>query len=132
MLDNHSVLSRYLLMVGLVVLVTCTDSLVTQNQKPEKLSEDQQRLSQNAIKGLEIKEGLYATLFASEPEITNPTNMDIDYRGRVWICEGYNYRPKLNPGHPVDSLGDRILILEDTKWGWDCRYNQSILSGKRC
>jgi len=83
-------------------------------QKSEKLPDEQQRLAQNAIKGLQINEGLYATLFASEPMITNPTNMDIDAKGRVWICEGYNYRTKLNPGHPENPAGDRILILEDT------------------
>ena len=83
-------------------------------QKPEKLPDDQQRLAKNAIKGLQIADGLYATLFASEPMITNPTNMDIDARGRVWICEGYNYRPANNPTDPIDTAGDKIVILEDT------------------
>ena len=83
-------------------------------QNPEKLPDDQQRLAKNAIKGLQIKDGLYATLFASEPMITNPTNMDIDARGRVWICEGYNYRPANNPTDPIDTAGDKIVILEDT------------------
>ena len=95
-----------------VILVSCQQKYPS--QKPEKLSDDQQRLAQNAIKGLQIKDGLYATLFASEPMITNPTNMDIDSRGRVWICEGYNYRPELNPSDPVDVKGDKIVILEDT------------------
>ena len=35
---------------------------------------------------------LQATLFASEPAITNPTNLDVDHRGRVWICDVKNYR----------------------------------------
>lgn len=83
-------------------------------QQPEKLSDDQQRLAQNALKGLKVDNGLYATLFASEPMITNPTDMDIDSRGRVWICEGYNYRPQYNPKDPVNKAGDKILILEDT------------------
>ena len=83
-------------------------------QKPEKLPDDQQRLAKNAIKGLQIDDGLYASLFASEPMITNPTDMDIDARGRVWICEGFNYRPKNNPKDSIKKEGDRILILEDT------------------
>ena len=37
-------------------------------------------------------EGLEATLWASEPMVVNPTNMDIDSRGRVWVTEGLNYR----------------------------------------
>ena len=31
----------------------------------------------------------------------------------MWICEGYNYRPDLNPGDPVKKEGDQIVILED-------------------
>ncbi len=80
----------------------------------DSLSEEQRRQPEYALAGLEVAEDLQATLFASEPMMVNPTNMDIDARGRVWICEGYNYRPKLNPNNPTKSEGDRILILEDT------------------
>ncbi len=60
--------------------------------------------------------GLEATLWASEPMLSNPTNMDIDSRGRVWIAEGLNYR--LTRGgnrrfHRIEEA-DRIKILEDT------------------
>ncbi len=62
---------------------------------------------------LDVAEGLEAKLFASEPMVVNPTSMDIDARGRVWVAEGANYRVwkpwgRLRPG------GDRIVILEDT------------------
>ena len=79
-----------------------------------RLSQEDKRLSQNALAGIDIAEGLTATLFASEPMIGNPTNIDIDSKGRVWMCEAYNYRPSLNPEHPTKAEGDRILILEDT------------------
>ena len=74
--------------------------------------EDELRKPENAVKNLRVAEGLQAQLFASEPMMTNPTNMDIDDRGRVWLCEAYNYRPDIN-GNPVKKEGDRILILED-------------------
>jgi putative membrane-bound dehydrogenase-like protein len=64
----------------------------------------------NAVANLEVHPELQATLFASEPKITNPTNLDIDHRGRVWICDVKNYRG--NNGKRPE--GDRILILEDT------------------
>lgn len=69
--------------------------------------------ARDSLKGLKTPEGLEATLFASEPMVRNPTDMDIDSRGRVWITEGVNYRlfqkwGKLRPE------GDRIVILEDT------------------
>ncbi len=78
-----------------------------------QLTDEQKRLPENALLGLKIADGLDATLFASEPSITNPTNIDIDARGRVWVCEAYNYRPAIN-GNPTHKEGDRILILEDT------------------
>ncbi len=53
------------------------------------------------------------TTFATEPMLKNPTNMDIDSKGRVWITEAYNYRPAIS-GNPTNPQGDRILILEDT------------------
>ncbi len=64
----------------------------------------------NAVANLDVYPGLEATLFASEPTLTNPTNIDIDYRGRVWVCDVMNYRGN-NGKRPA---GDRILILEDT------------------
>ncbi len=64
----------------------------------------------NAIAGLEIGEGLAVTLAASEPELRSLTNLDIDDRGRVWVCDVMNYRGN-NGSRPE---GDRILILEDT------------------
>lgn len=67
-----------------------------------------------AIPGLTVREGLEATIFAESPVLTNPTDLDVDARGRVWVLEGYNYRTALHPDHPVRPEGDRILILEDT------------------
>ena len=79
-----------------------------------KLTDEDKRLAKNARAGLEVADGLEATLFASEPMMGNPTNIDVDARGRVWVSEAYNYRSKLNPDNPERKEGDRILILEDT------------------
>ncbi len=56
---------------------------------------------------------LEATLFASEPMLVNPANMDIDAEGRVWVTEGVNYR-QFKPWGRIQPKGDRIRILEDT------------------
>lgn len=64
----------------------------------------------NAVAGLEIAPDLEATLSAHEPTIKSLTNLDIDDRGRVWVCDVMNYRG--NSGSRPQ--GDRILILEDT------------------
>ncbi len=65
---------------------------------------------ENATAGLTVADGLEVTLAASEPELRSLTNLDIDDRGRVWVCDVMNYRG--NQGSRLE--GDRILILEDT------------------
>lgn len=88
-------------------LMTCAEALAQNAGDPE-------RRPGNAVESLEVADGLEATLFAAEPLLVNPTNMDIDARGRVWVIEGYNYRLSINPHNPVREAGDRIVILEDT------------------
>jgi putative membrane-bound dehydrogenase-like protein len=70
----------------------------------------QDRSPDNAVAGLKVADGVEATLAASEPVLKSLTNLDIDHRGRVWVCEVVNYR-RHNGERPE---GDRILILEDT------------------
>ncbi|QDT09460.1 PVC-type heme-binding CxxCH protein [Planctomycetes bacterium K23_9] len=69
-----------------------------------------QRKPENALAGIEVADGLQATLCASEPHLKSLTNLDVDDRGRVWVCDVMNYRR--NAGSRPE--GDRILILEDT------------------
>lgn len=57
-----------------------------------------------------VPEGLEATIWAQAPQLRNPTNMDIDFAGRVWVTESVNYRKHENR----DPAGDRIVVLEDT------------------
>jgi putative membrane-bound dehydrogenase-like protein len=57
-----------------------------------------------------VPEGFEVTLWAKTPMVRNPTNMDIDAQGRIWITEGLNYRK--HEGR--DPLGDRITVLTDT------------------
>ncbi|HEX5150166.1 MAG TPA: PVC-type heme-binding CxxCH protein [Parafilimonas sp.] len=85
----------------------------TEASKTDTLTEAQQRLAENALKGLEVFDGLEVHTFATEPMLKNPTNIDVDERGRVWVTEAYNYRPAIN-GNPINPKGDRIMILEDT------------------
>jgi len=65
---------------------------------------------EETVKRIEAADGLQVTLFASEPMFSNPTNIDVDARGRVWVAEGVNYRKYKD----LRPQGDRIVILEDT------------------
>jgi putative membrane-bound dehydrogenase-like protein len=65
---------------------------------------------EETLETFKVAPGLKATVWASEPGIVKPTNMDIDSKGRIWITEAANYR-----GSKTRPEGDRIMILEDTK-----------------
>lgn len=98
-----------------VMLAACNgnnSSTSSTTSSTDSLTDAQKRLPENALKGLDVFEGLEVHTMATEPMLKNPTNMDVDERGRVWITEAYNYRPAIN-GNPTNPLGDRIMILED-------------------
>ena len=62
-----------------------------------------------------VPEGMEVTLWATSPKLYNPTNMDIDREGRIWVAEERNYRMFRNQGvFPGDEKGDRIVVLSDT------------------
>ena len=67
-----------------------------------------------AVSQLEVNPELQCTLFAAEPMLMNPTNIEVDHKGRVWICEVVNYRRFRNGDLEERKEGDRILVLEDT------------------
>ena len=58
---------------------------------------------------IKVPDGLEVTLWARTPQLFNPTNMDTDAAGRIWVCEGVNYRKAVNRPE-----GDRVVVLEDT------------------
>jgi putative membrane-bound dehydrogenase-like protein len=69
---------------------------------------------QQAIHHFKAAPGLEVKLWAAEPMLENPTNIDIDERGRIWVLEAVNYRRQLKHLKDYRPNGDRILILEDT------------------
>lgn len=57
-----------------------------------------------------VPDGFEVTVWARSPMLRNPTNMDVDAQGRIWITEGVNYRTHANR----QTAGDRVVVLEDT------------------
>lgn len=92
-----------------IALILCVVATFLSCSETEKKSP-----SNNA--GLFVGDDLEVTLWAETPMINNPTNMDVDIKGRIWVTEAVNYRSFRNN----DSFflhrpkGDRIMILEDT------------------
>lgn len=111
----NSVKFRYYSLIVSLIFLTVHCNTPEQNKlEKDALTDAQKHLPENAIRGLTIADDLEVSLFAHEPMLVNPTNIDIDAKGRVWVCEGYNYRYSLNPGNPYAKEGDRIVILEDS------------------
>ena len=69
-----------------------------------------------AAKEFVLPDALHATVWAQAPMFFNPTNIDIDEHGRVWVTEAVNYRnfKANNDGRLRHNDGDRVVILEDT------------------
>lgn len=109
-----AILITSFLLLNIVFLTSWNNSenAFKSDNKKDSLTEEQKRLPQNALKGLTASNGLEIRVVATEPMLRNPTNIDVDDRGRVWVTEAYNYRPAIN-GNPTNPEGDRIMILED-------------------
>lgn len=72
-----------------------------------------------------LPDDLEASLWAESPMFYNPTNIDVDFKGRIWVTEAVNYRNFNNDSTRAlhHSKGDRVVILEDTDG--DGRADQS-------
>ena len=70
----------------------------------------------DSLKTLHAAEGVEVSLWASEPMVNNPTAIEVDSRGRVWIAEGLNYRMKQRQFDSMDRIegADQIKVLSDT------------------
>ncbi len=74
----------------------------------------QKPIVQDSI-SLVAPDDLEVKLWAASPLFYNPTNIDIDAKGRVWVTEAVNYRNFNNDSTKGlhHSQGDRVMILED-------------------
>ncbi len=95
----------------LIILFICTAGFIV-NRQPDAA----RKLRMDDSLTLILPDDLQAELWAESPQFYNPTNMDVDPRGRVWVTEAANYRNYNNDStkflhHPN---GDRVMILEDT------------------
>lgn len=94
--------------IPLVPLLAATEGSV-----PAAASRSGRAAALEQLKQMRVAAGLEVSLFASEPMVRNPANLDIDARGRVWCTEGVNYRVWQKWGK-LAPKGDRIVILEDS------------------
>ena len=65
--------------------------------------------AEEAARAMKLPAGFSVSVFAAEPDVTQPIAMALDDRGRVWIAEAFEYpqRSQAAPGR------DRIVIFDD-------------------
>lgn len=61
-------------------------------------------------KSFQVAPGFEVNLYASDPKIAKPIQMNFDPQGRLWIASSETY-PQIKPGQQAN---DRILVVEDT------------------
>jgi len=91
--------------ISLCILAAMTPLLAEEDWKPGKPPQNV------PVDKFHLPEGLEVTIWATTPQLYNPTNIEVDAKGRIWVAEGVNYRSH-NGRRPE---GDRIVVLEDTK-----------------
>lgn len=62
------------------------------------------------LKALIAAPGFEINLFAADPAIAKPIQMNFDHRGRLWVVSSESY-PQLKPG---DKPADKVFVLEDS------------------
>lgn len=78
----------------------------TQNSLRDIPSPDVQR----QLESFQVAEGLEVSLYAADPLVIKPIQMNWDADGRLWVVSSTVY-PHLKPG---ETANDKIFVLEDT------------------
>jgi putative heme-binding domain-containing protein len=75
-------------------------------QKDAKVPDPDPEVERQA---LEVAEGFEVSLFASDPLLAKPIQMNFDAQGRLWVASSEVY-PQIEPGQVAN---DKVLVLED-------------------
>ncbi len=62
-------------------------------------------------KSFQVADGFEVNLFAADPLLAKPIQMNFDPAGRLWVATSEAY-PQIKPG---EKQNDKIIVLEDTK-----------------
>ena len=104
LIDNwRRVMRRTLLPLSLIL---CLSSLV-QAQRDLKVIPDPDAEQERAT--FVVPDGVEVNLFAADPRIAKPIQMNFDSKGRLWIASSEVY-PHIKPGQKPT---DKVLVLED-------------------
>src|SRR5262245_7384026 len=60
-------------------------------------------------RSFQVADGFDVNLFAADPVLAKPIQMNFDPAGRLWVVSSEVY-PQIKPGQAAD---DKVLVLED-------------------
>ncbi len=92
--------------VLLIALVPCVPAAYAQREL-QNIPVPDPELERQTFR---VPEGFEVSLFAADPKIAKPIQMNFDEDGRLWIVSSEVY-PQIKPGSPAT---DRVIVLEDT------------------
>jgi len=95
------------LLLSLVVAAATTTTFAAQ---PKTLADIPDANPDAEKAGFILPEGFEINLFASEPMIQKPVQMNWDSKGRLWVVSSTTY-PHIKPG---EGAKDQVVVLEDT------------------
>jgi putative membrane-bound dehydrogenase-like protein len=102
--------TRTLRSLPLLVAVLTVGAAASQQQRPPASTLASAEPTRVPLELFQVPDGFEVTLWAETPLLRNPTNIDIDRDGRIWVAEGVRYRHH----HARQPEGDRIVVLQDT------------------
>jgi putative heme-binding domain-containing protein len=95
---------RFLIAAGVAVALSATSAFAQRELKniPDPDPEIER-------KSFQLADGFEVNLFASDPILAKPIQMNFDAKGRLWVASSEVY-PQIEPGQKAN---DKVVILED-------------------
>ena len=97
-----------ILLILLAPYLIAFDAKLPDGIKNDQNPKDKTISPQESLKLITVPDGFKVTLFAGEPDISQPIAFTFDDRGRIWMVQNFSHPYFKDVGH------DRVLILEDT------------------
>jgi putative heme-binding domain-containing protein len=92
---------------ALVLLFAAAPAVLAQKDAPKDVNPD----PEEERKSFQVADGFEVNLFAADPLLAKPIQMNWDAAGRLWVATSEAY-PQIKPG---EKQNDKIIVLEDTK-----------------
>ena len=98
------------LMMPRLVLILVGSIGFAHASQPTSLADLPDAHPEAELKSFVVPEGFEVNLFAAEPMIQKPVQMNWDAQGRLWVVTSSTY-PHIKPG---EEARDQVVVLEDT------------------